>query len=128
MGGLFFKKNLNIFKNENSHLKEENSKLIEEKDNIAVAKNVELKKAMDDLKNSQTILSNQKHEIETLKSICNKLKLERVTSLNNFTQYKTKMEKNAALHENNILSYINLIRRKEKEIEALMKQMNPSKD
>ena len=93
-----------------------------------MAKNVELKKAMDDLKNSQTILSNQKHEIETLKYICNKLKLERVTSLNNFTQYKTKMEKNAALHEKNILSYINLIRRKEKEIEALMKQMNPSKD
>ena len=96
-------------------LKTENSKLIEEKDKIVVTKNVELKKAQEKLRN-------QKVEIDSLKTSFKKYKLDTVTSLNNFTHYKAKMEKNAELHKENILSYINVIALKDKQIELLKKQ------
>jgi len=102
-------------KDENSLLKTENSKLIEEKDKIVVTKNVELKKAQEKLRN-------QKVEIDSLKTSFKKYKLDTVTSLNNFTHYKAKMEKNAELHKENILSYINVIALKDKQIELLKKQ------
>ena len=69
-------------------------------------------------------ITNQKHEIENLKSIYTKLRDDTAKSLNSFCQYKTKMERNAALHEKNILAYIGIIKRKNKEIEALKQGLN----
>ena len=65
--------------------------------------------------------ANLKKDLESTKMSFKKYKDETVFALNNFAKYKIKMEKNAELHQENILAYINVISKKDKIIETLSK-------
>ena len=59
------------------------------------------------------------NELLSLKESFRKYKIETIEALNNFRRYKIKMESNASLHYENMMSYINLIKKKNSEIEIL---------
>lgn len=60
-----------------------------------------------------------KEELRVTKDAYEKFKYETLTVLNNFKQYKSKLEKDAVLHKENIYSYISVIERKNKIIQML---------
>lgn len=71
------------------------------------------------IKDANQQKSDLENELLSLKESFRKYKIETIEALNNFRRYKIKMESNASLHYENMMSYINLIKKKNSEIEIL---------